>query len=161
VAFTSDATNLVANDLNSTTDVFVHSVGGSGAHRVTAVPGEEVTGLDFGNVAEFALDLGDAPASYGTLLADDGARHVPGGPFLGLSVDPEADGRPSLDALGDDGLGLDDEDGVAFVTALARGFTATAAVSVSMSAFLDAWVDFDGNGMFDPLSEQVFASVAL
>src|SRR5207247_824499 len=66
VAFDSEATNLVPDDHNFAADVFVHAPGGSGTHRVTVVPGQEVTGLDFGNRPEFTLDFGDAPASHGT-----------------------------------------------------------------------------------------------
>ncbi|TVS09583.1 MAG: hypothetical protein EA424_26790, partial [Planctomycetaceae bacterium] len=51
------------------------------------------------------LDFGDAPDSYGTTLAQDGARHVllPSIPlWLGAGVDPDPDGQPTSDATGDD-----------------------------------------------------------
>jgi hypothetical protein len=54
------------------------------------------------------LDFGDAPESYGTLLSDDGARHVATGPRLGASRDAERDGFPSATSGGDGS----DEDGV-------------------------------------------------
>jgi hypothetical protein len=63
------------------------------------------------------LDYGDAPASYGTLLADDGARHqIVSGFHLGATVDADFDGQPTIGADGDDNDGLDDEDGVVFNT---------------------------------------------
>lgn len=46
---------------------------------------------------EVRFDFGDAPASYGTLLADNGARHSVGAnalPRLGRVVDTEPDGQP-------------------------------------------------------------------
>ena len=56
------------------------------------------------------VDYGDAPDTYPTqLLKDsegnivvDGARHVIAGPTLGVLVDHDLEGQPSLDALGDD-----------------------------------------------------------
>ncbi|MCY2986728.1 MAG: Ig-like domain-containing protein [Planctomycetota bacterium] len=54
------------------------------------------------------VDYGDAPDSYGTTLANDGARHVllPGNPlyslYLGAGVDADPDGRPNATATGDD-----------------------------------------------------------
>ncbi len=50
------------------------------------------------------LDFGDAPDSYGTTLANNGARHsaVSTGPILGALRDTEMDGQPSAGANGDD-----------------------------------------------------------
>jgi hypothetical protein len=51
------------------------------------------------------IDFGDAPNSYGTLLASDGARHVQiprQTLWLGASTDGDPDGRPTPDASGDD-----------------------------------------------------------
>ncbi len=47
---------------------------------------------------EVVFDLGDAPASYGTRFAENGARHTVGGdrlPRLGAFIDTELDGQPS------------------------------------------------------------------
>ena len=49
-----------------------------------------------------AFDYGDAPDSYGTLLASNGARHDDAGAFLGAKVDLENDGQPSANATSDD-----------------------------------------------------------
>ncbi|MCG8652875.1 MAG: cadherin-like domain-containing protein, partial [Pirellulales bacterium] len=64
---------------------------------------------------EAPLDYGDAPDSYQTRLADDGARHafaVLNSPQLGTIADREDDGQPSVDADGDDLSGNDDEGGL-------------------------------------------------
>ena len=56
-------------------------------------------------LGEFEFDYGDAPNSYGTLLANNGARHVllPEAPlFLGARVDADSNGQPSVNADGDD-----------------------------------------------------------
>jgi hypothetical protein len=98
------------------------------------------------------FDFGDAPASYGTLLADDGARHalVVGGPYLGPSVDAEKDGQPDLEADGDDIHTQNDADGVTFLTSFLPGTLAQIQVTGTAGACLNFWIDFDGNGTFDP-----------
>lgn len=112
-----------------------------------------------------ALDFGDAPGKYPTLLSQDGARHVifPG-LGLGERIDREQDGQPEGSAKGDDlnPLQLDDEDGVVFATALVAGRDATVHVTVRTTtdrAFLDGWMDFNGNESWGDAGEQVFLSV--
>jgi uncharacterized repeat protein (TIGR01451 family) len=95
-------------------------------------------------------DFGDAPTSYGTLLANNGAQHgVNPAVRLGASIDSEANGQPTAAANGDDTSGSDDEDGVAFSAALIVNRGAAAIVNASAAARLDAWVDFNRNGIFD------------
>lgn len=107
---------------------------------------------------EPALDFGDAPATFGTLLANSGARHVVVPDFhLGAGIDSETDGQPTATASGDDAATSDDEDGVVFTTPLSIGASATVEVTASAAGKLDAWLDVNGNGTFDP-AEQVFAS---
>jgi len=65
-------------------------------------------------VTAVELDYGDAPDSYSTVAASNGARHVVGSLYLGASVDADADGQPDATATGDDTDGNDDEDGVTF-----------------------------------------------
>jgi LruC domain-containing protein len=95
------------------------------------------------------LDFGDAPASYASLVDDDGARHSTENNtiFMGSGVDAEFDSYqfPLSDDVTD---GNDDEDGVAFVTGLEVNNAAVLELIASTSAFVDAWIDFDGNGVF-------------
>ena len=112
---------------------------------------------------EADLDFGDAPdPSYPTLTASNGAAHVivPGF-FLGASVDADADGQPDATATGDDLDGNDDEDGVAFTSALVKGATANVDVTASASGLLDAWVDFNADGDWSDAGEQVFTNQGL
>ncbi len=94
-------------------------------------------------------DFGDAPKSYGTLLADTGAQHeiIPG-LKLGGTVDEEADGQ---NGAGADGDGVD-EDGYS-VPALTDGQAVTLKVTATnttdKAATLGCWIDYDGNGTFD------------
>jgi len=107
-----------------------------------------------------ARDFGDAPASYGTLLAGNGARHVLSSSLrLGASVDFEADGQPTANASGDDSTGtVDDEDGVVLPAGLIPGRPAAAIVTASGTGRLDAWIDFNRNGVFEA-SENVAANI--
>ena len=108
-----------------------------------------------------ALDYGDLPDSYGTLLASDGARHiVPAMPtlYLGSGIDAENDGAPTANAAGDDTAYTDDEDGVSVVApALWQpGLPAQVNVTASSTGFLNAWMDFNGNGNFWDAGERIF-----
>jgi len=104
------------------------------------------------------MDFGDAPdGPYPTLLATNGARHIilPG-VFLGIQIDAEADGQPTPLADGDDLNNLADEDGVVWVTPLVTGGLAQMDVTASVAGWVDAWIDFDGSGAWDPL-EQIYS----
>ncbi len=107
----------------------------------------------------FGMDFGDAPDPiYPTLLANDGARHNPTGPTLGLSRDTEIDGQPDTTATGDDLVGDDDEDGVT-LGLLEAGLISAVTIEVQgTSALLDAWIDFNQDGDWSDPNEQVASS---
>jgi len=100
-----------------------------------------------------SMDYGDAPASYATLLADNGARHVISPSLrLGDRVDSEGNGRPSANADGDDTDAFDDEDGVVFLNhsifgqPLVCGSVGQIQVSASAAGVLNAWFDWNTDG---------------
>lgn len=104
-------------------------------------------------------DWGDAPdPTYPTLNASNGAVHtLSSGLWLGATVDPEANGQPDLQAMGDDNdANGDDEDGVTFLSPLTPGKLARITVTASAAGVLDAWMDFNGNGTWEHLAEHVF-----
>ncbi|MCA9167345.1 MAG: hypothetical protein KDB23_06735, partial [Planctomycetales bacterium] len=105
-------------------------------------------------------DFGDAPdRPYPTTLASNGARHLINPQiYLGSRIDAEADGQPSLAALGDDAAGVDDEDGVKFLTPIVPGQEVKYAVNASVDGKLDAWVDFNQNGTWEA-TEQIALSI--
>ncbi len=117
-------------------------------------------------------DFGDAPDGIGTnlfptLLNNNGARHIINPDiYLGLLVDSEPDGQPDLTATGDD-VDLfypsagDDEDGVTFTSLLISGSVATFDVTASVDGYLDAWMDFNGDGQWTATSEHIFISAPL
>ncbi len=103
------------------------------------------------------LDFGDAPDSYGTTLGSNGARHaIVAGVYLGNGVTSESNGKPGASATGDDA-----DDGVQFTSALSAGATATVEVTAATQGYLNAWMDFDGDGTFDGSDEQIFEDVRL
>ncbi|MFT5277444.1 MAG: LruC domain-containing protein [Glaciecola sp.] len=95
------------------------------------------------------IDFGDAPASYGSIADDNGARHSTenNSIFMGSSVDAEFDSF-QFPLSDDETDGNDDEDGVAFVTGIEVGNAALLQLVSSSPAFVNAWIDFDGNGVF-------------
>ncbi len=105
-----------------------------------------------------SIDWGDAPNTYDTIDLNDGPNHVITGPFMGTAPDNESNGQPSVLADGDDTNGDDDEDGVTF-SPLIRGETAILTIDVGgSSGYIDAWIDFNGNGNFLDPGEKVASS---
>ncbi len=122
-----------------------------------------------------SADYGDAPdplvatpGEYPTLLANDGARHVvpAGGATLflgpvGDEPDVEADGQPAATADGDDVDGNDDENGVVFTSALVLGQPATVEVTAAAAGLLNAWIDWNLNGVWESPAEQIATDLAV
>jgi hypothetical protein len=112
-------------------------------------------------VSEDDLDFGDAPdPCYPTLLANDGARHIIGGPYFcdpagGDAPDPEPDGQPDPWATGDDfDAEGDDEDGVNFPL-LVPGQPDFIYLDVcGGGGIVEIWIDWDGSGSWEA-TEQV------
>jgi len=103
------------------------------------------------------IDFGDAPdGPYPTLLGSNGASHVISpNMYMGALIDGEADGQPNANATGDDAANLPDEDGVVLTSLLDPVNPATVDVTVSVDGHLDAWIDWDNNGIWDPY-DQIF-----
>ena len=123
---------------------------------------------DYKVYIEKEWDLGDAPdepgaLGYPTLLANNGAYHVIGGPWFGddndmPDVDP--DGQPDATATGDDNDGNDDEDGVQ-IPALTLNTTSTVTVQVNGGGgYVTVWIDWDGNMSWTDAGEMVYQSAS-
>jgi LruC domain-containing protein len=99
-----------------------------------------------------SIDFGDAPSSYGLTIEDNGARHEfdASGLYLGSLVNGESTPK-SVD---------DSDDGVQFVTGLEVGLDTLILVTSSTSGYLNAWFDWNQNGIFDE-DEQALTSYAL
>ncbi len=111
-------------------------------------------------LSEAPMDFGDAPDSYQTRLASDGARHVFNADYgMGPSTsvtDAETDGQPNVPATGDDLNGVDDEDGIVAWTPLVRGSNSTVRVETWSQGFLSGWVDFNRDGVWTDPGERIF-----
>ncbi len=129
-------------------------------------------GYEYGETEDYVFDpvvtenydFGDAPEPPYPTKLPNGARHVIMPGFcLGTQIDAEGDGQPDATATGDDVNGIDDEDGVTFPSAILPGQATTCTVSVTgvpgTTYFLDAWIDFDGNGSWADPGEQIAASL--
>jgi hypothetical protein len=149
--------------------------GGTVAYRISYHGG--IDGNDVVLTAN-SLDYGDAPNAaqsgftntYPASAADDGARHKVIGPRLGARVSAEANGANSVGALGDDTNGtFDDEDGILSVSTLIRSATVSTIASITVdletpdatSNKLDAWIDFNRDGDWDDIGEQILSSADL
>jgi hypothetical protein len=111
------------------------------------------------------VDFGDAPdPNYPTLLANDGARHIIGGPYFcdaggGDFPDPEPDGQPHASAMGDDTDGNDDEDGVNFPVLLVVGQPGIVALNVcGGGGIVELWIDYNGDEDWDDAGEFEFSA---
>ena len=112
------------------------------------------------------IDFGDAPISYGTLLADNGARHLlDGQTYLGLTPpDGDYDGYTGADSDDNSFVNderIDDEGGVNFVTAFEVGLDSVISVYASRDGILSAWFDWNRDGDFDDSNEQVLTDIIL
>lgn len=99
-------------------------------------------------------DFGDAPVSYGS------ADHVLDfNNYLGSVWDGEPDYLASASADGDDLNGQDDEDGVVIPAEINRGETINISVSVKGNGWLNAWIDWNGDGDFGDAGERIASNV--
>ena len=111
-----------------------------------------------------AMDFGDAPAPYPTLLSNNGACHGNDGTcFLGMFRDTETDGQPSVLADGDDNnpAGTDDEDGVTFTGNFTPGGIIQASVIMGTNGILQGFADFNADGDWSDAGEWVFQNLSL
>lgn len=133
----------------------------------TIAPCSALGALQSGEVEDYRVtinssDRGDLPdtgtgvgvGNYRTLLADGGPSHpIVAGLQLGLLNDGEGNGQQSGNALGDDTLGVDDEDGVDtatldFIVGQPRAVTVRATNTTASAATICGMVDFNLDGQF-------------
>ena len=111
-------------------------------------------------------DFGDAPASnhsgfpssYPVTLEQNGARHTVGDLFLGQGVDVESDGQFSglgdQDDVDEDALHAGITPTTTFLSAASNTVASVNVVS-SSTGRLDAWFDFNRDGDWEDLGEQI------
>lgn len=137
----------------------------TGEHTVVYNGSLLTDNYNFGNRS--VRDFGDAPNtgiySFPTTGSNAASAGIVPGLSLGLLIDAEADGQPSLGADGDDNNGVSDEDGVTLRSALAPGSPALFDVFVTNTtgngAYLSAWIDLNGNGNWNDAGEKFATDV--
>ncbi|WP_395378008.1 beta strand repeat-containing protein [Marinicella sp. W31] len=159
---------------DSTGRIFGNSNGTNGFFEFDKTTGERrlisetVGGAGDGAYCQDAVvqfrDYGDAPDSYGTLQASNGASHeISLQLYMGNQFDNDIDGfvngvDNSGIAADDDLTGADDDDGVTTFPPLSAtdtnysidvNVTNTLANINDQESTLQGWIDFDGNGTFD------------
>ena len=151
---------------------YVQTFPANGFHSVSYDGSTPLGGFDFGN--RESSDWGDAPSPYATLRSNSGASAGQLDGFrLGVNWDAEIDGRPSSTANGDDTNGplntsgnvINDEDGVTLLTPLVRGDTQNiirinVTNTAGAGAFVQGWIDFNGNGVWGDPGEQIVSNLA-
>ena len=118
--------------------------------------------VDIGAIESgISFDMGDLPAPYPTLLAENGPLHVSGSPlFFGPGIDADNDGQPTADADGDDiDAQGDDESGITH-SGLIAGETSNLQVNLTQPGIVSGWADFDNSGTFDQ-TERIIINAAL
>jgi len=137
----------------------------AGWHRISLCAADalgKVDTLRVGVAITTAVDFGDAPAPYPTLLDDNGARHLTGGPlWLGAGVDNELDGVPDAAALGDDLAGSDDEDGLLFLDEWSPGATTRVVATAGAPGLLSIWLDANRDGDWDDIADELLKDCPL
>ncbi|WP_245848481.1 GEVED domain-containing protein [Actibacterium ureilyticum] len=99
------------------------------------------------------VDFGDAPVTY--LTPTHGIPTTPTVYLGAIAPDAELVAQSDAAATADDTTGVDDEDAVSFPV-LTQGMISTVNVDVTGSGYLQGWIDFNGDGVFETgLGEQV------
>lgn len=84
---------------------------------------------------------------------------------LGASVDAEAAATTNAAATGDDLTGTDDEDGITLPASVLPGTSSSLTARVTntrgSTSYLNAWIDFNGNGSFGDSGEQIASNVTV
>ncbi|GEM_PF-5871864 len=117
--------------------------------------------LDFGDLPNAVTELGTG--GYPTQIVDGGPSHViVAGVHLGAAIDAETDGLPSDDARGDDiDAAANDEDGVELLHPFVAGKTSELQITASVPGYLNAWIDWNGNGDLSDAGDQVAQDLPL
>jgi hypothetical protein len=151
---------VVGDGLVEPTEDFTTSLGSFSATSAVQAAAIAVTGSpQMNGITDDETDYGDAPASYSTLLANNGPRH-PGIPgiHLGASIDGEIDGQPGPGNGDDTDTEGNDDDGVTLPSPLVAAALTTVVVHASTIGYLNAFVDINRDGDFADPFEQIFSN---
>jgi hypothetical protein len=163
----ANGSNNITQNLNITVPAGALTGVNLGARfRLTSTSGAAATGLvGNGEVEDYIVTVTAPTTDFGdhSSFADasQGAN-----PFLrmGALIDTEFVSTRNATATGDDTTGSDDEDGVV-VPSMIAGQTVTIPVTISngtgADGFLNAWIDYNNNGVLTDSGEQVATNMVI
>jgi uncharacterized repeat protein (TIGR01451 family) len=114
-------------------------------------------------LAFIPIDFGDAPDTYGTLLGspnsdmEGGARHQISSLYLGAGVSAEPNATLTGDS-NDDGVIFSPLLTAPYQTIVQAGIENNIRITSNGPGFLNAWIDYNEDGDFSDLGEQVFTN---
>ena len=128
--------------------------------RLTSNPSPGFVGVaGTGEVEDYTSTIAEPSTDYGDWDgASDASSTISSDLRMGALADGEYTAFRTSDASGDDTTKSDDEDGV-ILPILTPGKTSTLRVITTNNtggdAYLNAWIDFNGNGVMDDSGEQI------
>jgi hypothetical protein len=131
----------------------------------TSSPGSTGTGGGNGEVEDYVANIAAPTTDFGDFTTFASASSTMDSNLrLGALTDTEYAPTNNLTATGDDTTGVDDEDGVT-MPPLTAGSPATIPVIVTnntgTAAFLNAWIDYNNNGVLTDAGEQIATNVSI
>ncbi len=137
--------------------------------------GNDSCSLDWGSFQPFPVSLSRSycfDSLSGDFHSDSGPYHLFGGNYLGDCVDSDLGDLQNSSATADDlSIGTqivgtcavpgDDDDGIVFTSDFEPGRSTSLDVTASGSGFLNGWVDFNQDGDFLDINEQIFTDEAV
>jgi len=129
-----------------------------------ASPGSTGSG-GVGEVEDYVVNINNATTDFGdyslfSIVSGTANSRL----RLGALVDTEYSATTNATATGDDITGSDDEDGVNFPDMIAGAPATVSAVvtnTTGATAYLNAWIDFNGNGVLTDPGEQISVNAAI
>jgi hypothetical protein len=134
--------------------------------RLTSSGTSNSTGsVGSGEVEDHLITIID-PTDFGDYSAFAAASSVVNSNLrIGEAVDMEATATTNSSATGDDITGSDDEDGVTVPVYLSQGTASSLVVNVTntsgSAAYLNVWIDFNGNGVLTDAGEQLASNTVI
>ena len=170
------ATNVLVPDgttgatINITFDVPTSASVGAGRgvrFRLTSTASPGPTGTSgIGEVEDYVVSIAAPTLDHGDFSLFTNASSTANNRLrIGSSVDIEGQAITDATATGDDLHGSDDENGVTVPAAITQGTGSSLTVNVTntsgSTAYLNAWIDYNGNGVLTDAGEQIASNTAI
>ncbi|TDU67286.1 putative Ig domain-containing protein [Prosthecobacter fusiformis] len=160
--WTADGAFLASQDVTFTVPLNASVGTGRGVRfRLSNSASTLATGVaSLGEVEDYIVEIQAPAMDFGDWDgAADASSTASNNLRLGATVDTEFSSTRNATATGDDNTGSDDEDGVTLPASLNLGASANVSATITnnsgSTAYVNAWVDFNGNGSFTDSGEQI------